>query len=307
MDRREFLKLQAKLGLMAAAAASGVGLFSPDDVSSAAVPDIAVAQGPPGAAVRAAIKVLGGMGRFIKNGDRVVIKPNMSFAEPPESATTTHPEVVAALAALCLEAGAFSVLVVDNPLFNPLGCLDTTRIREACSSLPRVNVRVLYQEPFFSEKRIQSGRVLNSTLLMKDVLLADKIIAAPVAKSHTGAGVSLSMKGMMGLVLDRKAFHRNGLHESIVDLHTVLKADLTVVDATRVLSSNGPGGPGKILRPGKVIASADMVAADAYTTASFDWYGKKYAPRQVRHLRLAHERGLGRMDIENLMIKEIRI
>ena len=131
------------------------------------------------------------------------------------------------------------------------------------------------------------------------------LIAAPVAKSHSGAGVSLSMKGMMGLVYNRMIFHRRDLHTSIVDLSTVLKADLTVVDATRVLSTGGPGGPGKVLTPDTVIASADMVAADAYTVSAFEWYGKSYRPDQVRHIREAHARGLGRMDIENLRVESI--
>ena len=98
---------------------------------------------------------------------------------------------------------------------------------------------------------------------------------------------------------------RYDLHTSIVDLCTVVKAHLTVIDATRVLSTNGPGGPGKVLKENTVIASADMVAADAFTVASFEWYGKKYQPKQVRHIREAHERGLGRMDIENLKVKTV--
>lgn len=85
------------------------------------------------------------------------------------------------------------------------------------------------------------------------------------------------------------------------------KADLTVIDGSRVLSTNGPNGPGKVLKENTIIASRDMVAADACAVESFTWYGRKYHPRQVKHIREAHRRKLGRMDIENLFIKTITI
>ena len=149
---------------------------------------------------------------------------------------------------------------------------------------------------------------MKETDVMQDVLEADVLIAAPVAKSHGSAGVSLSMKGMMGLVYNRWVMHvRYDLHESIVDLASLLKPQLTVIDATRVLSTDGPSGPGKVLRPNTVIASHDMVAADAQAIQMFEWYGRRFAPRQVKHVRIAHERGLGRMDVENLTKKEVRL
>jgi uncharacterized protein (DUF362 family) len=139
---------------------------------------------------------------------------------------------------------------------------------------------------------------------MRDVLEADVLIAAPVAKSHGSSGVSLSMKGMMGLIWNRSVMHwRYDLHASIVDLCTILRPGLTLIDATRVLTTNGPGGPGTVIRPDTVIASRDMVAADAMTVQMFEWYGRKMEPRQVRHIKLAHERGLGRMDVGNLSVR----
>jgi uncharacterized protein (DUF362 family) len=148
---------------------------------------------------------------------------------------------------------------------------------------------------------------MNSTEVMKAVLQSDVLIAAPVAKSHSSTGVSLSMKGMMGLVYDRRTMHFKDIHTCVVDLCTVLKAQLTVIDATRVLSTGGPGGPGTVLPGRMVIASRDMVAADAYTVAQFEWYEQKFRPAQVAHIRQAHERDLGRMDIENLKIKKITV
>jgi uncharacterized protein (DUF362 family) len=184
-------------------------------------------------------------------------------------------------------------------------CLENSGIQSACEPIDKDMVQMVVNPSLFKEVDIAGGSALKETDIMKAVLASDVLIAAPVAKSHSGAGVSLSMKGMMGLVQNRWVFHRRDLQTSIVDLASVLKPDLVVIDATRVLSSGGPGGPGKVLRPNKVIASTDMVAADAYTVASFEWYGRQYKPRQVRHILEAHQRGLGRMDIDNLTVKSI--
>ncbi len=300
ISRREFLKYQ----LTSAAWIAGASMLFPPRAMAESTPDIAVTTGDPEAAAQKAVDMLGGMKAFVKSGDRVVIKPNMSFASGPERAANTHPAVVRALAAMCLEADAGRVLVLDNPLAPAEQCLERSGIRDACRDLDRDMVHMVTASGRFSEVAIEGARTLSKTDVMREVLNADVLIAAPVAKSHAGAGVSLSMKGMMGLIYNRRIMHRLDLHTAITDLASLLKADLTVIDATRVLSSGGPGGPGKILTPDTIIASRDMVAADAYTIAAFEWYGEKYSPEQVKHVRLAHERGLGRMDIENLTVKK---
>ena len=302
LTRRDFLKYQ----MGSAAALSVSGWVMPGQLfAEAGPPDIAVAKGAPEAAVRAAVKLLGGIDRFVKPGNRVVIKPNMSFPTPPERASNTHPEVVRTLAALCRGAGADRVMVLDNPLGPEEMCLEASKIAEACEVIDRRMVRMVTDPSQYKEVPIPDGKSLIRTDVMTEVLKADVLIAAPVAKSHSGAGVSLSMKGMMGLIRNRMVMHRIDLHTTIVDLASRLKPHLTVIDATRVLSTGGPGGPGKVLTPDMVIASADMVAADAYTVSAFEWYGKKYRPDQVRYIREAHERGLGRMDIDALTVKTV--
>ncbi|KPA11246.1 tat (twin-arginine translocation) pathway signal sequence [Candidatus Magnetomorum sp. HK-1] len=302
-DRREFLKYQFKGFLWLA----GAGSLFQSNLFASAVPDISVVKGKPGPAVRSAVELLGGMSRFVKKGNKVVIKPNMSFPVPPERASNTHPEVVRTIAEMCKEAGASRVLILDNPLAPPDVCLNQSGILDACKSVDDKMVHMVSKSSSFKKTVIPNAESLTSTDIMKDVLSADVLIAAPVAKSHSGAAVSLSMKGMMGLIYDRKIMHRMDLHSSIVDLASILKPNLVVVDATRVLTTGGPRGPGKVLKKDTVIASADMVAADAFTVSSFEWYGKSYRPDQVAHIRIAHKRGLGRMDINNLNIKKIQI
>lgn len=306
MDRREFLKYQ--LQGMFWLAAGGIGLFLPKPGIAAPVPDIAVVKGGRGAATRAAVELLGGMRRFVKPGNRVVIKPNMSFARPPEAGTNTHPEVVCELAVMCKEAGAASILIPDNMLHLESACLEKNGIRDACASVGKNMVRAISSPHLFKEVVIPNAEDIPRTDVMKAVLKSDVLIAAPTAKSHSSAGVSLSMKGMMGLIYDRGVFHgRYDLDTSIVDLCTFLKADLAVIDASRVLSTGGPQGPGKVFRENTVIASADMVAADAMAVSMFEWYGRRFKPSQVNHIRLAHQRGLGRMDIENLNIRRMSV
>lgn len=305
MNRRDFLKYQLTGALWLTAGASG--LIRPSLASAAALPDLTVATGRPGPATRAAVELLGGMGQFVKKGDRVLIKPNMSFATPPERASNTHPEVVAALAAMCREAGASTVLILDNPLARAESCLTNSGIPDACAQIQDDMVHMVTDDSLYQETDLPQGVKLTRADIMKAALKSDVLIAAPQAKSHSWAGVSLSLKGMMGLIYNRSVLHRLGLQTAIVDLATRLKADLTVVDATRVLTTNGPSGPGKVIEPNQVIASRDMVAADAYTVASFEWYGQMYQPRQVPHIREAHERGLGRMDLENLAIRTVSV
>lgn len=305
MDRRAFLKTNARGALLLTAGATG--LIPPKELIAGAYPDIARIRGNKTAATRAAVEMLGGMQQFVKPGSRVVIKPNMSFSRTPEQASNTDPEVVREVVAMCSEAGASKILVLDHTLAGAESCLSRSGIRDAVNAIDRNIVFAVNEHSHYRDVKIPSGRVLTETEIMNEVLKADVLIAVPRAKSHSGTGVSLSMKGMMGLIWDRWIMHRRGLDETIADMCTVLKADLTVIDGSRVLSTGGPGGPGKVLIENTIIASGDMVAADACAVESFTWYGRRFKARQVGHIREAHRRGFGRMDLENLNIKTLSI
>jgi uncharacterized protein (DUF362 family) len=304
VSRREFLKWKLTAGLAGLAG----GLIRPAGLFAASHPDIAVAGGEGAAATRAAVELLGGMSRFVKSGQKVVVKPNMSFDQCPEKATTTHPAVVQAVASMCSDAGAERVMVLDNPLRSAEMCIENSGIEMVGKRVKRCIVEGPQSSDRFRSVQVQGAKQLTEAEVLKEVLDADVLIAVPVAKHHSSTGVSLSMKGQMGLINNRTAMHwRYDLDEAIVDLCTLLRADLAVVDATRALTTNGPGGPGEVVRPGKVVASTDMVAADAKVVTMVRWYGRSLAPSKVRHIKLAHERGFGRMDIHNLRVKEIAV
>ncbi|MDR0816903.1 MAG: DUF362 domain-containing protein [Desulfovibrio sp.] len=304
MQRRDFLKWQlAGIGMLGVNASM---LTLAEKALADTGPDVAVVKGPPAAAARAAVNMLGGMSRFVKPGQKVVIKPNMSFAQGPETATNTHPEVVREVLVMCKEAGAARVRVLDNVLQDPELSMTRSGIRDSCDGVEPGVCHYLTDVSFYQEAELGEGREMRINAFMRDALDADVIIAVPVAKSHGSAGVSLSIKGQMGLIHDRRIMHsRYNLNTSIVDLATRVKPGLAIIDATRVLTTNGPSGPGKVIQPGEVIASADPVAADATAVSSYEWYGRKMQPRQVEHIRLAHERGLGNMNIEALTVRRI--
>ena len=203
--------------------------------------------------------------------------------------------------------GAKKILILDHTLHGGEICLVRSGIRDACNAVQKNMVFAIDNENQYKEVPIEGGLDLPRVKVVKQALKYDVLIAVPVAKTHTATGVSLSMKGMMGLIWDRLVMHRQKLSTGIVDICTVLKADLTVIDGSRVLSTNGPSVPGKVLYPNTIIASKNMVSADAYAVSCFEWYGKRYKPRQVSYIREAHQRGLGRMDIENLLVKKVAL
>jgi uncharacterized protein (DUF362 family) len=295
ISRRQFLQVTA--------AGVTIGLAGyPAYLSAAEEVDLAVISGEPAAATRKALDSLGGIARFVKKGQRVVIKPNMSFAKTPDFAATTHPMVVFAVAQACLDAGAGEVLILDYTLQRAELCLERTGIRDACRNLKGAHVLAVQDRKFFKEIRVPQGKVLDRVEVIKDIL-DSVLINVPVAKSHSATGVSLGLKGLMGLIWDRGSFHYQfNINQGIADLATVIKPQLTILDATRAMVTGGPGGPGEVKKPNLIIAGVDPVAVDSYGVGIVPWYGQSFKGRQVEHLLIAHQRGLGKIDMEMLKI-----
>jgi uncharacterized protein (DUF362 family) len=255
----------------------------------------------PAELVRKAIKALGGMSRFVKKGNRVLIKPNIAFARPPEGAANTNPEVVAELVQLCFEAGAKEVIVLDYTL-------DPARITYEMSGIAKAaeakGARVVYVSPRdFVPIEVPKGKILSAydVRVLKQVLDADVFINVPIAKTHGSARLTLGMKNLMGIIQDRGAWHRSGdLHQCIADFVTAVKPHLTVIDAIRILASGGPKGPGRVEQKDTIIASTDIVAADAYATTLFG-----LTPNDVPHIIKAAELGVGVADLKRVKIVKV--
>jgi uncharacterized protein (DUF362 family) len=289
--------------LCGAAAGLTLGLPGLPRLAVAAEPDLVVSTGEPAVATRKAVEALGGMARFVGKGNRVVVKPNMSFASGPDRASNTHPSVVYTVAQMCLAAGAAQVMVVDNPLQSADLCLRRSGVADACKGLRNTYVQMFTDRKFYREIPIPQGKVLDRVEVIKEVLDSHVLICLPQAKSHSNTGVSMGIKGLMGLIWDRWSFHsRYNINEALADLATVLRPKLTVLDATRALTTGGPGGPGEVVKPNLVIAGVDPVAVDSFGVGVASWYGQQFKGRQVEHLLVASQRGLGKIDVESLNI-----
>jgi len=314
-DRRAFLLRVARLG-GAGAATLGLGAYlagrsrRPEESAAAEVkldhrvadrpdlPELTVAQGEsasPAALVERAIRDMGGMARFVSRGDTVVVKPNIAWDRLPEHAATTNPEVVAEIVRLCMAAGAGSVIVTDVSCNEAEACFDRSGIAAAARSAGAEVV--LPHSRFFTRVNLK-GDTLGEWPVLEPFLDANKLINVPIAKHHSLTGVTLGMKNWYGLIGgDRNRLHQR-IHESIVDLTAFAKPTLTVMDAYRVLVRNGPtgGDVDDVEAKRTIVASVDPVAVDAYAAQA--WWNLA-APR-VRYLRLAEERGLGKMDFASL-------
>jgi uncharacterized protein (DUF362 family) len=296
ITRRKFLKTAAA-GIALGVTGSPSFSFAKEEY------DLAVMTGDPIAATKKALEALGGISRFVKKGQRVVLKPNMSFARTPEFSATTHPMVVATVAQACVEAGAQQVLVLDHTLQRAELCIERTGIRDACKNISGVHVLALQERKFFGEIKIPQGKVLDRAEVMKDILEGQVLINIPVAKSHSATGVSLGLKGLMGMIWDRESFHSQfNINQAIADLATVIKPQLTILDATRALASGGPGGPGEVKKLNLIVAGTDPIAVDSFGVSIVPWYGQNFKGRQVEHILIAHQRGLGKIDVEQLKI-----
>jgi len=329
MERREFIRKGGKLclglgglylagGLASCArggstgeGAGGGGLNAepgepspPPEVGSYPC-DLAVVRGSdPAAQLRAALDAVGSMERFNLPGKRVLIKPNAAFANPPESATTTRPELVGEMVRLCLEAGAHSVVVLDHLLTDlPEPTLDANGIGPAAREAgAQVKAYGTSRPGAARLVEIPGATALPRASVLQEVLDADFIIDMPKAKHHSGAVLTLSMKNLIGTLADMGAMHRVDLHRAIAELNTVIRPGLIVLDATSILLNRGPGGPGDIARPGEVVVGRDPVAVDSYAATLF---GKKAA--DVPSIAHAASLGVGTTDFASLQPRRLEL
>ena len=254
--------------------ATGSAEASGGGTQSATPPDLAVTTGnDPAANTRLAVEMLGGMGRFVKRGARVVIKPNILTAREPQFGVTTNPAAVAAVVTMCWEAGAGSVTVFDRPTVPPRQAYTVSGIQEAVRKADG-DMKVLSDRDF-ERIAIPDGRVLTSWPLLVDVFDADVMINMPCAKTHGLAGLTLSMKNLMGVMGSQRGLIHQEFTQKIVDVNTLIKPQLIVLDAYRLLFRNGPTGGGmQDVKMGRTcVAGTNQVSVDSYGATLFDMTG----------------------------------
>lgn len=269
---------------------------------------VAVMGADPGQMLVRAIEELGGIGKFIKSGDKVVIKPNIGWAKTPDLAANTNPDVVGALTKLCVDYGAKEVIVLDHTCNEWKTCYKMSGIQKAVETNGG-KMAPANSEHYYEMVQLPKGKILKETKIHKELIGCDVWFNIPVLKHHGGAKMSISMKNMMGTNWDRKYFHKNGLQQCIADLNTWEKRPaLHIVDAYRTLTQNGPQGKGPedVMLTKSLFASADPVAVDTAATKFFGQM-KPVKLEDVSHLKFAEEHLLGSMDLTKKTIKRIKI
>ena len=300
MNRRDFLKLSL-LGSLAAApltksicAAEGTSTF----------PDlVALHGGTPEKMWRTGIAALGGLERFIKKGDQVVVKPNIAWTQPPEYAATTNPELVAAIVRDVLQVGASKVIVFDHCCDNGPDCYRISGIAQAAAAAGAEVLQATDRKDY-RKITVANAEALKEAEVFSAVLDCDKFINVPILKHHSGAKMTAAMKNLMGIVWDRRTMHRKGLTNTIPDLLSIRKPDLNVLDAYRMMMDNGPrGGNLNDVENGKfMLLSADPVAIDSAAVKLLN-----LDEETVRYLPEAASRKLGVADLAKLNIKRYEL
>ena len=273
---------------------------APAEPTPQPTPDLAVFTGDdPAANVRAAVEALGGMGAFVKRGQTVAIKPNMLTARAPEYAVTTNPDVVAALVTLAFEAGARDVVVFDRPTAPPRNVYEVSGIADAVKSAGG-RMKILYDRDF-ERIEIPEGRVLTSWPFAVPAFDADVFINVPIAKTHGLAGLTMSIKNLMGIMGSTRGLIHQDFSQKIVDVNTLVRPHLVVLDAYRILTAHGPSGGNlsDVKQTRQVIIGTNQASVDAYGTTLF---GMK--PTDLTYLKVAGARGIGEIDLEKLLIEK---
>jgi uncharacterized protein (DUF362 family) len=265
---------------------------------------LAVARGiDPATITMAALAAIGGIERFVKGGDDVIVKPNICADNYPyEYAATTNPQVVATLVRLCLGAGAGRVRVMDNPFAgSPQSAYAKSGIADAVEAAGG-EMEAMNRNKF-EVTAIPQGIDIQEWPFYQDVLNADLVIDVPIAKHHSRTRLTLAGKNLLGVIQNRNQIHAN-LGQRIADLVSIVRPRLTVVDAVRTLMAHGPTGGNldDVRLANTVIASHDIVAADAYAATLFGLAGA-----DISYVKAAAEMGLGTLDLNSIEIEEIQM
>jgi len=313
LNRRDFLKKSAGTG---AAALIGGGLAWPRDAAGHSrpalpeFPDVAVVQGPEYLAnTRKAVDLIGGIARFVPKNGRVAILPNSQSAHP---GTFTSPDVVRAVVRMCKDAGAREVNCLSwlpEKFWTATGLAGA--LKEEGAELKIVDLK---DEALFKPIALPKGKILREAMIMKELFENDCLINLPITKDHAGNKFTGAMKNLMGLnsAPVNRTFHSGDfktnpddidrLDQCIADLNLAITPVLSIVDATKFITTNGPFGPGELAAPQKIVAGVDRIAVDSYCASLRGFKGP-----EILMIKKGYEHGLGEIDLEKVRIREIAV
>jgi uncharacterized protein (DUF362 family) len=306
MKRRDFLRTSVGSGI-ATGAAIQMGGFDKLWNSARSAPEydmVAVMGGNPDAMFDLGIQELGGMGAFVKKGQKVLLKPNIGWDVIPELAANTNPRLVKRIIEHCFKAGAKEVYVFDHTCDNWVKCYSNSGIEDHAKS---AGAKVVpgNSESYYQEISIPGGSKLKKAKVHQLLLETDVFINVPVLKDHSSAKMTCCLKNTMCLVWDRGYWHSNDLNQCIADYALYEKKPaLNVIDCYNVMVKNGPQGVSKedtVLMKSQIITT-DWIAGDAAAARMLG-----VAVEKIEYIPIAHKMGLGNMNLESLNIKRIKM
>lgn len=304
MDRRNFIKTTLASGILVSTGYSNIkDSLNRFNLSNSSYDLVAIKGGEPDNMFDKAIESLGGMKKFVKKNQTVVVKPNIGWDVSPEKAANTNPKLIKRIVKSCFEAGAKEVYVFDNTCDNWTRCYSNSGIEKAVKDAGGKIVPG-NSEKYYHEVSIKGGKKLLNAKVHELILESDVFINVPVLKHHSSGKITISMKNLMGIVWDRGYWHRNDLHQCIADFTLFKKPDLNIVDAYNVMMQNGPRGVSindLVLMKSQII-STDIVAADAAAAKLFG-----IEPEKVNYLKYAEMLKTGTLDLKKLSINRITI
>jgi uncharacterized protein (DUF362 family) len=291
------------------------GFLQVQPVQAAALPSVVAASGTNNdsaeAIIRSALDNLGGIGRFVKPGQSVAIKPNATWAFPPGTASSTDPAVLAAVVKLVQEAGASRIIVMDHCSIEP-GAAECLRVNGIGKMVKTLGVESLFPDRFsgpdslYTKINLVNGKAFQTLGVIKAALEVDVRINLAVAKTHNVTRMTMCMKHMMGFLENPGSLHSR-LMQGIVDINgeSALRADLNILEAIRVRVPWGQyqmcAGPetditnSKVVkRMNQIIAGTDAVLIDAYGSQTF----YSYDPKELPYVKMAADAGLGEIDLD---------
>lgn len=311
MDRRDFLKMVAITGAaMSIQRVEAMDMLTQtiNQTGGGKVDLVAVMGGEPEAMFRKAIEEMGGMKQFVGKGQRVTIKPNIGWDKVPELAGNTNPKLIVEIIKQCFAAGAKEVTVFDHTCDDWVKCYKNSGIEDAAKGAG-AKVMPAHLESYYREVDLPKGKKLQKTKIHEAILDADVWINVPILKNHGGANLSISMKNLMGIVWDRRFFHQNDLQQCIADVCTLPKKPvLNIVDAYRVMKTNGPRGrsAADVVEAKSLFISQDIVAVDTAAATFFNQI-RNMPLASVGHLANGQELKVGTMNLDKLNIKRIKM
>ena len=242
---------------------------------------------------------VGGMEQFVSKGDVVVVKPNISWARPPDLAATTNPEVLEAVIKMAFSAGAKKVRIADNTILNARRCFTLTG---AGTVAKKTGADLIYPRSSLMRDMKIKGHRLDVWPVFVPLIEADKVINIPIAKVHGLSKLTLGMKNWIGGVGGRRNALHQDIHQTIVDLARFFTPTVTLIDAIRIMTKNGPSGGSKsdVAAMNRLILSNDPVAADAKAAGLF-----QISPQSVGYILLGQKQGLGTCDLTTLSQKKV--